>query len=85
MIKQLGLDPGLALVLALSLFPAMPLALNPGLPAGVDLAAHSALAAELARNMPGAPLYAADVSLAHLWGGLLQRALGFSILDAWRS
>lgn len=85
MIGQIRLDPGLALVLALSLFSALPLALNPGLPAGVELAAHSALTAELARNMSSVSPFAADISLVHLWSGALPLLLGVDMLEAWRA
>ncbi len=82
--SQIRLDPGLALVLLLSLFSAWPLALKPGLPAGVELAAHSALATELAQNLSGASLFAADIGLAHILGGSLTLLLGFGMLEAWR-
>ena len=85
MIGQNRLDPGLALVLALSLFSALPLALKPGLPAAAELASHSALAAELARNMSSVSPFAADISLAHLWSGALRHVLGVDMLEAWRA
>ncbi len=83
--SQIRLDPGLALVLLLSLFSALPLALNPGLPDAAELASHSALAIDLAQNMASVSPFAADISLAHFWSGLLHLLLGVDMLEAWRA
>ncbi len=93
-------DPGLALVLLLSLFNIVPLASNPGLPNGTDVLYHSFRAAEMWRSWEhgllapswaegfyfgyGSPLFHFYASLTYYLTSVLRFGLGFGALEALR-
>ena len=94
------LDPGLLLTLTLTLFLAIPLALNPGLPNGFDTLLHSYRAAEMQRSWEqglyfpswaesmyfgyGSPLFHFYASLTYYLTSFLQLLFDLSALDALR-
>ena len=93
-------DPGLLLVLALSLFLAIPLLANPGLPNGSDMLLHSYRVAEMQRSWEhglitprwgegfylgyGSPLFHFYASLAYYVTSVLHLLFAVSALDALR-
>ena len=94
------LDPGLVLVLALTLFLAIPLAMNPGLPSGSDTLLHSYRVAEMQRSWEhglvtprwgegfylgyGSPLFHFYASLTYYVTSVLQLFFNLGALDALR-
>ena len=93
-------DPGLMLVLLLTLFNIVPLARNPGLPNGTDVLYHSFRVAEMWRSWEhgllapswaegfyfgyGSPLFHFYASLAYYLTSILHFILGLGALDALR-
>lgn len=93
-------DPGLLLVLLLSLFTAIPLMINPGLPEGMETLTHGLRAAEMQRSWErgqifprwtegvapgfGATIFHAEAELTYYLTGILHFALGFDALDGLR-
>lgn len=73
------LDPGLLLCLLLTLFLALPLAQNPGLPRGAETPLHVQRLAETQRGFSDG-----DGGLTYLLAALVQRLLSLSATDAWR-
>ena len=98
-IRQL-IDPGLVLVLLLTLFTAIPLIANPGLPNGPDVLYHSYRVAEMNRSWQhgllfprwaegfylgyGSPLFHFYASLSYYITSLLHFAFNLGALDALR-
>ncbi len=95
------IDLGLVLVLALTLFTAIPLLTNPGLPNGPDVLYHSYRVAEMNRSWQhgvffptwaegfyfgyGSPLFHFYASLTYYLTSLMHFILGMSALDALRT
>lgn len=94
-------DPGLLLVLALTLFTLIPLLRNPGLPNGPDVLYHSYRVAEMNRSWShgllfptwaegfylgyGSPLFHFYARLTYVITSLFHILLGFGALDALRA
>ena len=96
-----SIDPGLLLVLALTLFTVIPLLRNPGLPNGPDVLYHSYRVAEMNRSWShgllfptwaegfylgyGSPLFHFYARLTYVITGLFKVVLGLEALDALRA
>ena len=99
-INRRGLDPGLVFVLALTLFHAIPLAMNAGLPDGSELLYHFSRVTELTRSweqglfLPddsqavdranSPSAYHLNASLIYHLSSVLHLVFGLSVLDALR-
>ncbi len=96
-----SIDPGLVLVLGLTLFTVIPLLRNPGLPNGPDVLYHSYRVAEMNRSWSqgllfptwaegfylgyGSPLFHFYARLTYVITSLLHAVLGLGALDALRA